>query len=574
MTSSGQYKIDNYYAQKSHLLTDYTPLADINKGSKYNTLKAVKVANTITYYINGKEVAKNSNNNINGGRLAFFLGGRMEIEVDYIKVTKSPSAIDLVENAHKIKKKERLSDQINSEYDELAPIISADGKTLFVCRNGHPANTGGNDIWYSNLDENGAWTTLKKMGWPLNNEGQNFVVSIAPDNNRLIVANTYQRDGSRGGNGLSVSHKTRQGWGVPKPMQIDDFYNKDKFVAYFLCPDNKTLIMSVQRQEGFGVKDLYVSFLKEDGGWTSPKNMGQTINTFENEVNPFVAADNETLYFASQGHPGYGHHDIFVSKRLDDTWTNWSKPKNLGPQINSHQNDFSFFVEAAGDYAYLGSAGDIWKIENPAKPAPIVLIKGRVLNQKTNAPMGVEIKYQDLTEGKELGIATSDPITGEYQIALPAGKKYGYQAEKEGFYAISNAIDLVDLEEYGEKTVDLYLKPMEKGTVVRLNNIFFEFDKAILKTASYTELNRLYTLLHENEHLKIEIAGHTDDKGSSSYNLSLSQQRAESVVQYLIDKGIATQKLKAVGYGKSKPLVANSSEENRAFNRRVEFRIL
>ena len=188
--------------------------------------------------------------------------------------------------------------------------------------------------------------------------------------------------------------------------------------------------------------------------------------------------------------------------------------------------------------------------------------------------MSVKISYYDLATNKELGTAESNPETGEYTIVLPAGKKYSYRAEEKGFYAVSNFIDLLELKIYTEKTVDLYLVPFEKGENFRLNNIFFDYSKATLQPESYPELDRLFDLLSKNSKLNIEIGGHTDDDGAADYNLTLSQQRAEAVVQYLVAKGLPASRFKAVGYGKNKPLVPNDSPENRAQNRRVEFTIL
>lgn len=579
INGSGQFKVDNFYSNKSHLLADYKDEKVLNKSFEYNVLKVEKNAQVVTYSINGKILGNSINGSVYGNRVAFFLGGKMSVEIDYIKVNKRPIGIKLVDNAEQVGTRIKLDTTINSRYDELAPILSADGKMMYICRYNHPGNVAkGSDIWVTQRLKNDQWSTLKNIGTPLNNDGANFVVSVSPDNNSLVVANHYQEDGSQGGNGLSITYKTKAGWSIPKPMNIRNYYNKDRYVAYFLCSDNKTLILSVRRDDSEGQKDLYVSFLKEDETWSVPLNMGKTINTFENEVNAFVAADGKTLYFASKGHLGYGAHDIFVSKRLDDTWTNWSPPKNLGPKINTDKEDLSFYLTAKGDQAYLSSGGDIWSIENPEKPEPIVLIKGRVFNAKTKEPMTVPIQYQNLSDlkngaPKNLGVASSDPITGAYQIVLPAGAEYGYQAEKNGFYPISNFIDLVDLDNYEEQTVDLYLTPIEKGKEVRLNNLFFEFDKAVLKPASYAELNRLAKVLKNTKSSKIEIAGHTDDKGASSYNLELSKKRAAAVVAYLVGEGVDAAKLESVGYGETKPLVKNSSEENRSINRRVEFKI-
>lgn len=580
INGSGQFKVDNFYKNKSHLLADYKEETALNKTFEYNVLKVEKNAQVVTYSINGKVLGNSINGTVFGSRVALFLGGKMSVEVDYIKISKRPLSINVVENADEIGLRIKLDSSINSKHDELAPILSADGQKMYVCRYNHPENIAkGSDIWVAERLQNNQWSALKNIGRPLNNEGANFVVSVSPDNNSLMVANHYKADGSPSGNGLSITYKTTKGWSVPKAMKIRNYYNKDRYVGYFLCSDNKTLILSVRRDDSEGQKDLYVSFLKEDETWSVPLNMGKTVNTFENEANPFVAADGKTLYFASKGHWGYGAHDIFVCKRLDDTWTNWSPPKNLGPKINTAKEDLSFYLTAKGDLAYLSSGGDIWSIENPEKPEPIVLIRGRVFNAKTKQPMAVPIHYQNLSKlgangtATDLGVASSDPITGAYQIVLPAGAQYGYQAEKEGFYPISNFINLVDLNDYEEQTVDLYLTPIERGKEVRLNNLFFEFDKAVLKTTSYAELNRLAKVLKNTKSSSIEIGGHTDDKGTSTYNLELSKERAAAVVTYLIGKGVDAARLKAIGYGESKPLVKNSSEENRAINRRVEFKI-
>jgi outer membrane protein OmpA-like peptidoglycan-associated protein len=579
ITSNKDYKLDHFYSEKSHIMVDYKKTEAINEGYNYNVLKVVKTANIVAYFINDELVYKTGKFSYYGSRIAFFLGNKMELEIDYLKVTKTPRNINLVKGANNIGDKIKLSNKINTdEYDELVPIISADGKTLYCVRADTPENVGDpkddQDIWYSTLEENGEWSTLKNFGKPLNNTGNNFLVSASPDNNSLIVANTYKPDGSKNTSGLSISNKTVDGWEVPKAFVIEDNYNDNNYVAYFLCSDNKTLILSVERKEGAGEKDLYVSFIKDDNTWSKPKNLGLTVNTFEDETNPFVAADNKTLYFSSKGHYGYGSYDVFVSKRLDDTWTNWSKPQNLGSKVNSPSSELGYFLDASGEYAYLSSGGDICKIENSEKPEAVVLISGITYNKKTAKPMTAKIKYYDLEANVELGIANSDPVTGEYKIILPAGKKYSFVAQQDNFYPISENLDLKQLTAYAEQTKDLYLLPIEKGEVIRLNNIFFEFNEAKLKSESFNELDRLFDILVQNNELKIEISGHTDDKGSDEYNRSLSKSRANSVMDYLTSKGIDKVRLTAVGYGESNPVVTNDNDDNRAINRRVEFKVM
>ncbi len=579
ITANGQYKINHYYSKKDHIKVNYKEHKAINTGLKsYNTLKVVKTANIVTYYINNEEVYKSGNHSYYGNRLAYFTGGNITIEVDELKVTKSPRDIHLIENADKIADKVKLSDNVNTKYDELSPIISPDGKTLYINRSDSPENTGpaddDQDIWYSTLDENGEWTLMKNFGKPLNNTGKNFMVSVSPDNNSLVVANTYKSDGSPDGQGLSITYKTSDGWEVPKPFIIEDYYNDNKYVSYFLCNDNKTLIMALERKESLGEKDLYVSFLTKKNTWSKPKHMGNVINTFGDETKPFIAADNKTLYFSTDGHKGFGDVDIFTSKRLDDSWTNWSTPKNMGTKVNSPGFDVGYFLDAKGETAYLSSRGDIYKIENAEKPEPITFVSGIVYNKKTNQPMQANIKYYDIETNVELGVATSDPITGAYKIVLPPGKKYSFIAQQKEFYPISENIDLKAVSAYNEFAKNLYLLPIEKGEAIRLNNIFFEFNSADLMPESFNEIDRLFDILNENPKLNIEIGGHTDDQGSEQYNNNLSENRAKSVLNYLIEKGINKNRLTAVGYGKSSPVVANDSDENRAYNRRVEFKVL
>ncbi|MCB0400988.1 MAG: OmpA family protein [Flavobacteriales bacterium] len=579
ITANGQFKVDHFYNEESHIQVNYTNNNSINKGlNQYNTLKVMKTANVLTYYINDVKVHTYYENSYYGARIAFFTGEKMEVEVDHLKISKYPLKINLVENAGKIGDKVKLSANINSEYTELSPIVSPDGKTLYINRDDYPENMGDpnddQDVWVASLDANGEWLPLKNIGKPINNKGKNFTVSVSPDNNSLVVANEYNADGTAAGQGLSITYRTSSGWSVPEAFEIEDYYNDHQYVSYYLCNDNKTLMMAVGRKEGLGEKDLYVSFLKNGNKWSKPLHMGNVINTPGDESKPFLAADNKTLYFSSTGHLGYGADDVFVSKKLDDSWTNWSTPKNLGPKINTPKSELGYFLDAKGEVAYFSSKGDIWKIENSEKPEPVTLVSGTVYNKKTKQPMQANIVYYDLVANVELGIAKSDPQTGAYKIVLPSGKKYSFIAQQKEFYPISENIDLNELTAYNEFTKDLYLLPIEKGEIIRLNNIFFEFNKADLMPESFNELDRLYDILVENKNMMIEIGGHTDDKGSDIYNSTLSNNRAKSVVDYLVKKGIDIKRLTAVGYGKTKPEVPNDTDENRAINRRVEFKVL
>jgi outer membrane protein OmpA-like peptidoglycan-associated protein len=332
--------------------------------------------------------------------------------------------------------------------------------------------------------------------------------------------------------------------------------------------------MTVEREESIGLKDLFVSFVEDDGSWSKPLHMGNVVNSEGEEANPFLAADGKTLYFSSKGHPGYGGYDLFVSKRLDDTWQNWSKPKNLGNVINSGNTELSIFLSAKGDKAYVAKERDIWEIDNTVKQDPVALIKGKVYDNKTKKILYTSIFYNDLKSNKGLGKAISDPTTGSYSIVLPFGQRYSFMAEKEGYYAVTENVDLSNLNEYKEITVDLYLNPIEKGQTIRLNNIFFDSGKYDLLSESNAELEKLLKVLNDNKQLTIEIGGHTDAVGADSNNLTLSNNRANAVMNYLLSKGIAKERLTAKGYGETNFIATNETEEGKQLNRRVEFLII
>ncbi|NJL15597.1 MAG: OmpA family protein [Microscillaceae bacterium] len=464
-------------------------------------------------------------------------------------------------------------------------MISADGLTLYYNRKDHPQNTvnaNRSDIWYSTQNKEGIWGPAQNIGRPLNNEGHNFVISVSPDGNTLLLGNLYKSDGSTAGTGISISFRNQNGWTLPQEVKVGDFYNDNPYNEYCLAPNNKVLLLCLQRKDTYGQKDIYVSFLQENGSWSAPQNIGLPVNSIGNEVGPFLAADGTTMYYSTDGHKGYGRNDIFVTRRLDDSWLRWSEPENLGPAINTPNWDAYYTVPAQGDYAYMVSsqnslgAEDIFRLKLPesARPQTVVLIKGRVLHSKTKAPLEAQVVYELLKNGAEVGLARANPVDGTYQIALPAGEIYGFLGKAEGFYPVSESIDTQPYQQYTVLERDLYLTPIEKNEVIRLNNLFFDFAKFSLRDQSFPELNRLVAFLNNNPEVRIEIGGHTDNVGTEANNLSLSKNRAEAVQQYLLKRGIAPERVLAKGYGEAKPIADNNTEAGRQQNRRVEFKIL
>jgi OmpA-OmpF porin, OOP family len=589
VSSNGYYKISHFYSNEDHKTLDWTLDKTIVKSKgEYNLLRVEREANIMRFYINDKMVGFNTMNRYFTNRIGFFISGVNTIEVDYLKVWTSPLIINYVPDPLENAQPENLGSMINTEATEKAPVISPDGKTLFFSRNLNESIEGqvNTDIFYSVLDERGEWVKSVSIGQPLNNDGPNSITMVLPDNNTLMLMNKYKNDGSSGGGGLSLTKRTVEGWELPKNIKITDYHNRSKFAGYALSPSGKVLILAAQRDETTGGRDLYVSFRENDSTWSKPLGMGTVINTLGDEDSPFIAADDKTLYFSSEGHPGLGGADVFLTRRLDDTWTNWSKPQNLGKSINSFESEYGFNIAADGVYAYLYKQSkkdvdgfgksDIFRIQlsESSKPDPIVFIEGQVFDSETKLPLAASITYEDLYSKSELGIANSEPKNGKYQIALPFGKVYGFLANKENYYAVGESIDLTNVSDLKTIKKDLYLTPIRKGVNIRLNNIFFEYDKADLKQTSFVELDRLVRLLKDNPSWSIEIGGHTDDSGSDSYNKTLSQKRASSVRDYLISKGISANRLMAKGYGEEQPIGDNTTESGKAQNRRVEFRIL
>ncbi len=483
----------------------------------------------------------------------------------------------------------KLTGGVNSQYPEMGPLVSPDGNTLYFSRYRDPGNIGGKDddedIWYAEWDaKNNTWGPAKNMGEPLNNRFPNFINSISPDGNTILLGNAYHTDGTMR-QGVSVTHRTPTGWSFPQQLKVHDDFNKSDLVAYYLSNSQKYLLTAQEiKKNSFGSLDLYVSFIQPDSSWSKPVNLGPTVNSKGLETAPFLAADDRTLYYTSDGLTGYGGSDVYMTRRLDSTWTKWSEPENLGPKVNTSNNESFFTVSASGNKVYFTTesetAGDydLYTLELPKtlKPTPVVYVKGKVLDSKTNQPLaGVKIFFEDLSNGKESGIAVSHPVTGEYAIVLPSGSNYGYLAEKEGFISVNANMDLINLAQYKQIEKDLYLTPIEAGQSISINNIFFDFDKAELRKESYYELDRLVKLLKAYPAMQVEISGHTDNIGTKTYNNELSHKRAEAVSKYLQSKtGDSAGRVVLKNYGETKPVATNATAKGRQLNRRVEFKIL
>ncbi|GJM32471.1 MAG: hypothetical protein DHS20C18_14720 [Saprospiraceae bacterium] len=463
---------------------------------------------------------------------------------------------------------EDMGEGINTDKEEYASAMSTDGKLFYFCRNMRGI-LGANEDIYISRKVDGEWLDAKAID-ELNTKGNEAPEGVSADGNRMILF----RNGK-----LCYTDKTATGWS--DPIELPATINKDDWQADArITADGKAILFS--SGPSWGQKDIYVSELLADGTWGPAKSLGPMINTEKTDRSPFLHPDMKTMYFSSEGRHGLGGLDVYVTKKLDDTWTNWSEPLNLGTSINTVDNDWGFKVTTEGDYAYFAvesdkGSSDIFLVKVPEvyQPERVSTIAGKLVGMD-GRPVEAEIEWIDLMTGEVVQITRNDPETGDFFATLPDAGKFGYSIRKEGFFPLSGNIDVgegenkFELEE--EMTLATVKEMKEKEIKIPLNNLFFETASFDIKTASFPQLDRLASWIQEND-LAIEIQGHTDNVGSETNNQQLSENRAKAVREYLINKGVEESKVAAAGYGENKPVASNDTEKGRASNRRVEIQL-
>jgi len=577
VTSNGYYQILS--PEKIEKINDWVAYKDVKPLGSANILKIEQRQSKCYYYINDKQVDVTTALPVYGPGIGLINYTNMVLEVDRF-IFRHDVKINLPPSLSKGLVKENLGPQVNSEYDDVAPIISADGRTILFgieyARENSGGTEDGEDIWMTTSADGKTWTKRVNMN-VINDASVNNLAAVSADNNMLLFCKT---------NGFQVRKRTKEGWSQPEFLPVK-FNNEAPHMEGNLSADGKAILFTVKLPQDLYYsptsenRDIYVTLQGQDGKWSDPINLGKQINTEGDEVSPFLAADGKTLYFASNGRPGYGGTDIFMSKRLDNSWTKWSEPVNLGPEINSPGFDAYYTIPASADYAYMVSnvnsygKSDLVRVKLPEviKPEPVVLLLGKTLNAKTKAPVSADILFEDLAARKEVGEAISDPKTGAYRITLSKGKNYGIRAAAHGFISVNENLELISINQYTEIQKDLMLVPIEVGETIQLNNVFFEQGKPVLKSQSFPELDRLYQIMIENPSVQIELAGHTDNVGNKAALMKLSQDRVMAVKVYLEKRGINKDRMEGNGYGATQPIAPNDSEANRQKNRRVEVKI-
>jgi outer membrane protein OmpA-like peptidoglycan-associated protein len=521
-------------------------------------------------------------------------GKKVEQYKDYFKSDKNYNKLyDLI--ISKLDPSIRIIEltQINNSENggQYCPILSADEKLLFFCARNREDNIGGEDIFYSKRISENNWSK-PTLFEEINTAGGNEAIEqISSDNTSLYIfsgGKIKQTEIIKDGIGelFELSSNINQGsWQADLSLSSDgnallfsSIYS-DNYNYNIKSGNQMTGDLSDYHGSKGHQSDIYISLKDENGYWGKAINLGPVINTIHCDRGAFLHPDMKTLYFSSDGHGGLGDLDVFVSKRLADScWNCWSEPINMGKEINSTSSDWGYQINTNGDKAFFSKDSKISYLNLPKhlRPNYVATVNGVVTNDKGEM-IECSIKWEDLETGKIIGTSKSNPQDGSYYMVLPLGKNYGYFIEKEGYFPLSNNVDVKKADKAISINEDIilisYKQMIEEGKPVRLNNLFFNPMKSDLLPSSIPELNRVAIII-KKDNLKVEISGHTDNVGEDEMNQKLSEDRALSVKNYLIEKGVNPENLENIGLGKSKPVQTNATSEGRAKNRRVELRII
>lgn len=478
-----------------------------------------------------------------------------------------------------------MGEAINTDRDEYLPCLTADDTyLLFTAR--RPESVGGynaqlqdysEDFFYSIRQDTG-WTASENLGAPINtaeNEGSAFIT----EDGQTIYFAACNLPGGFGSCDLYFAVRVGKGWG--KPQILGPEVNSDGWESYpRLSPDGRTLYFASARSGGEGGRDIWVSEWAEDH-WSTARNLGKPVNTLGNEDAPFLHADGLTLYFSSDYHPGFGQRDLFFSQMQSSGV--WAEPKNLGYPLNTQADESNIFVNASGKMGYINSdreggigRSDLYDftLDQRIRPQVATFLRGMVVDSLTRKPLASQIRLVEVVSGDTIRQAVSSTTDGRFLMSLPLEKEYAAFVQAPGYLFASKNFYLKGLEEETYFDLEIALSPIQKGVQVVLKNIFFESGKYELAATSDAELQFVLRFMQENPRMRIEIQGHTDDIGSATDNLALSQRRADAVKSWLADKGIDATRVTAKGYGESMPVAGNITDEDRAQNRRTEFKVL
>ncbi|MEL6987561.1 MAG: OmpA family protein [Bacteroidota bacterium] len=519
-------------------------------------------------------------------------------------------------------------------YDEIAPVISKDGSTMFFTRVGDPSfnrtlmdyekdlskeyeermyldklrsvyselseervsdpikSPFNQDVWIAHLSDKKI-LNVQHPGFPLNSALPNSICSLTPDSNKYIIINQFRTNGDMARGFSFIQQKENGEYTFPEPLHILKFYTNSADVSLTMSKDEDVLIISLDREDSKGGNDLYVCFKLRKNLWSAPINLGPIINTKNDEITPFLSKDKRRLYFASNRKNSLGGRDIYLSHRKDYSFTKWTKPEQLAEPINSPYDDHQPYFNEETGYFYLASkrdgTSDIYRlrmntVEELEKP---IIVNVKVVNAATNRLTQAELYYGP-SEIKDY-LEYFHTYTGGYQFKIEKNEVFKLRPFKRGFTSRITRVDPNHIIKQGKEFVELtlYVHPKAEelserpfarkdssSRTLNLKNIYFERTKSVILRESYKELDRIAQILMRNKEIKIQVEGHTDNVGDPSDLMALSEERTVAVKKYFIKKGIDGKRIKVIGYGATRPLMENSSEAKKWRNRRVEIKVI
>lgn len=475
--------------------------------------------------------------------------------------------------------KQKLESPLNEYRLQYFPVLTADGEQILFTKRDGTGNFDKEDIFTAFADGNGSWTQPKSLAQAINSAFNEGTCSVTADGKILIYTSCDTPD-SQGSCDLYIAYKVNGEW--QRPTNMGTKVNSRSWDSQpSLSADGRVLFFSSNRRGGFGGNDIWYTVRQNDGSWSEAKNLGSLVNTPKDEISPFMFFNNEILFFASDGHQGFGGMDIFLSRVKDGSF---QKPENLGLPINDHLEQVALFITAKKDYAYYteltkedeeNDRSLLYRFKFPEEiylGENLMVTEGKVLNAKTGQPVDATLSLVSLTNDSTLYQFQADGKSGEFTMLYPENAVSGLYVEKRGFLPKIYNVDRDKLQNVMDLKVELI--PVAAGEQFVFENVFFEFDKFDLKPESMTSLKRLQKFLLENPNVNIMISGHTDNIGNQGYNQTLSLQRAKSVQTFLVKAGLHQGRVMVEGKGDKEPLVPNTSPENQALNRRITIKIL
>ena len=477
-------------------------------------------------------------------------------------------------------KSHSLGSVVNCFPLQYFPVLTADQSLLIYTRRLGNGTNDDEDLVVSRKDAKGFWQPPVSLSPKINSKFNEGTCTISADGRKLIFTSCVGRPGF-GSCDLFESQRIGDAWSTPS--NLGAMVNSPDWESQpSLSADGQVLYFVSDRRGGFGRRDIWVSYLSEDGKWTKAVNLGKEVNTEYDEISPFIHVNNKTLYFSSKGITGFGGYDIFFSEKTGEN--QWTPPVNVGYPVNNHEDQFSLFITADGKTGYYSheepteegqSVSKIFQVEIPEDQVRYKsnYVKGIVRDKVTRQPLSATVELFNLEKNQRESKVDSDSITGEYLMVLTQGADYALYVNKRKYLFQSLNFNYTELKDFEPVVMDIDLDPVREGSVAVLKNIFFDVDKYELKEKSQTELEKLIRFMKENAAVKIEIGGHTDNTGSAGYNRQLSEKRARAVFDYLVEKGIDARRLTPKGYGPDQPRASNDGEEGRQLNRRIEFKV-